>query len=207
MHSGGVESAIAAGSVRDLPTLTEFLRGRLTTAGYVAACFAAAACELAGNPPKSLHALAAEFEARTPSPAARDASLAQGRALLRVAAVAWPSARYADIWPARSGGHHCIVLGVVTAVAQGDPGAAALTALTAAVTGPASAAIRLLGLDPLLVTAVQSSLTTEIDELADRAARAGRLVHRGERLPARTGPSLDLWAERHAIADITFFAS
>src|SRR5262250_851608 len=43
-HSGGLEAAIAAGRVRDLPDLAAFLRGRLSTAGLVAAAFAAAAC-------------------------------------------------------------------------------------------------------------------------------------------------------------------
>jgi urease accessory protein len=44
-HSGGVEPAITAGTVRDLETLEVFLRGRLRTAGLVAAAIAACACE------------------------------------------------------------------------------------------------------------------------------------------------------------------
>ncbi|MCZ7374755.1 urease accessory protein UreF [Micromonospora sp. WMMC250] len=42
-HSGGLEAAVAAGRVTDLPTLEEFLAGRLATAGLVGAAFAAAA--------------------------------------------------------------------------------------------------------------------------------------------------------------------
>jgi urease accessory protein len=43
-HSGGVEPAVTAGRVGDLGTLEVFLRGRLRTAGLVAAAVAAAAC-------------------------------------------------------------------------------------------------------------------------------------------------------------------
>ena len=43
-HSGGVEPAVTAGTVRDLATLEWFLRGRLRTAGLAAAAIAAAAC-------------------------------------------------------------------------------------------------------------------------------------------------------------------
>jgi urease accessory protein len=43
-HSGGVEPAVSAGTVADLGSLEAFLRGRLRTAGLVAAAVAAAAC-------------------------------------------------------------------------------------------------------------------------------------------------------------------
>ena len=47
-HSGGVEPAVTAGTVSDLASLEAFLRGRLRTAGLVAAGLAAAACARAG---------------------------------------------------------------------------------------------------------------------------------------------------------------
>ena len=43
-HSGGVEPAVTAGTVTDMASLEGFLRGRLRTAGLVAAGVAAAAC-------------------------------------------------------------------------------------------------------------------------------------------------------------------
>ena len=43
-HSGGVEPAVTAGTVTDMASLEVFLRGRLGTAGLVAAGLAAAAC-------------------------------------------------------------------------------------------------------------------------------------------------------------------
>ncbi|MEU1094646.1 urease accessory protein UreF, partial [Streptomyces sp. NPDC005877] len=42
-HSGGAEAAVRAGRVRDADGLAEFCRGRLHTAGLVAASLAAAA--------------------------------------------------------------------------------------------------------------------------------------------------------------------
>ncbi|NBF00592.1 urease accessory protein UreF, partial [Nonomuraea sp. K271] len=43
-HSGGAEQAIASGAVHDVPSLARFLRGRLHTAGALAAALAATAC-------------------------------------------------------------------------------------------------------------------------------------------------------------------
>ena len=88
-HSGGLEPAVAAGSVADLDGLTGFLRGRLATAGLVSAGLAAAACQHAAQAADGELSrwpeLIAEAAARTPSPAQRRASCAQGRALMRAA--------------------------------------------------------------------------------------------------------------------------
>jgi urease accessory protein len=119
-HSGGVEPAVTAGTVTGLGTLEVFLRGRLQTAGLVAAAIAAVACAHAGAGARTPGAgngpggdqgngaggesaalvrddgfwseLDAEADARTPAPALREASRRQGRALLRTARVAWPGA-------------------------------------------------------------------------------------------------------------------
>jgi urease accessory protein len=101
-HSGGVEPAVTAGTVTGLDSLEAFLRGRLHTAGLVAAGITAAACRhvrLAEGETAELvpddrfwSELDAETDARTPAPALRTASRRQGRALLRAARVAWPDA-------------------------------------------------------------------------------------------------------------------
>lgn len=44
-HSGGLEPAVAAGRVADMAGLERFLIGRTETAGFVAAVFAAVACD------------------------------------------------------------------------------------------------------------------------------------------------------------------
>src|ERR1700760_3970217 len=81
VHSGGVEEAVASGLVSDVATLRAFLRRRIRTAGLVAASIAAAV----HGGGLSVSAADAETDARTPSPAARQASRAQGRGLVRLA--------------------------------------------------------------------------------------------------------------------------
>lgn len=174
VHSGGLEEAAARGLVVDEPSLESFLRGRLLTAGLLAAGFAAAAAR-----GEDLAELDAELDARTPSPAQREASRAQGRGMLRAARRAWPSARLAAL-PASP--HQPLVIGVLV----DDAFEAALTCAYLSVSGPASAAVRLLGLDPFGVNAIVASL--DVEEVAARACKE---------LPALGSPALDLLAEAH----------
>ena len=210
-HSGGLEAAVTAGAVRDVPALELFLRGRLRTSGVVAAALAAAACRVAGRAglPEGgnvtgrgdLAVLDAEADARTPSPAQREASRRQGRALLRVARTAWPAAGCLDeLAAAPEPPHHAIVLGAAVAAAGGDLLAAAAIAAYQSVTGPASAAVRLLSLDPLRVSALLAALAREIDAVARQAAAC-------RELPCSSAPALDLLAEVHARAEVRLFAS
>ena len=213
-HSGGLEGAVTAGTVSDVGSLELFLRGRLATAGVVAAGLAAAACasamsgtEVAGGAGELGGAgevwagLDAEADARTPSPAQREASRRQGRALLRAARAAWPSAVFAELGRAP---HHAVVLGVAAAMAGCSPGEAAQVAAYLNVTGPASAAVRLLALDPIEVSAAIARLAGAIDAAARRGARA---AGPGGELPCPSAPALDLYAEAHAKAEVRLFAS
>jgi urease accessory protein len=197
-HSGGVEQAITTGVVVDPVSLAGFLRRRLTTAGAVAAGLAAAACRSADDA-AALAALDDEADARTPSPAQRAASRQQGRGLVRVAGRAWPHPAWAAL-PAQP--HHPLALGVAAATAGLTPRDAAHAAAYLAVSGPATAAQRLLAMDPITVAAVTARLSPEIDQVADSAAAAAA----GE-LPAGTDPLLDLLAEVHAARNDRFFAS
>jgi urease accessory protein len=218
-HSGGLEAAVAAGRVDGMPGLDGFLRGRLATAGLVSAGLAAAACQHAtavasGAPPRWAE-LDAEAAARTPSPAQRRAARAQGRALLRAARAAWPhpvldglaADRAPD--PARprpAGPFHPVVLGACVAAAGGTPRDGAVIAATATITGPASAAVRLLGLDPLAVTGLLARLAGDVAGLADIACRAAGADDWAV-LPAPASPGLDLLAERHAREEVALFES
>jgi urease accessory protein len=203
-HSGGVEAAIAAGTVTDLAALEPFLRGRLRTAGLAAAGLAAAACARAAEATAvTWHDLDAEADARTPSPAQREASRQQGRALLRAARAAWPDARWlADLGPRP---HHPVVLGATAAAAAAAPGEAARIAAYQAVTGPASAAVRLLALDPMQAAAIVARLAAEVDAIATAAAARGDGPL--EDLPCPSAPALDLLAEAHARAEVRLFES
>ncbi|WP_019631036.1 urease accessory protein UreF [Actinomadura atramentaria] len=202
-HSGGVEPAVAAGAVTDVADLTVFLRGRLATAGLVAAALAAAACAHAAGPADAFDALDAEADARTPSPAQRRAARAQGRSLLRAARATWAHPALDAL--AGTAPHHPVALGAATAAAGGGPGDAASIAAFTGVTGGASAAVRLLGLDPLAVNRAVAGLAADIDAVAARAADAARGPW--AELPAASAPVLDLYAELHAGADLRLFES
>jgi urease accessory protein len=221
-HSGGLEGAVTAGTVTDVRSLELFLRGRLATAGVVAAGLAAAACTHSGqehpgpaHPPAGVWTrLDAEADARTPSPAQREASRRQGRALLRAAAAAWPAPWLDDLAGAHPPPHHAIVLGAVAAAAGSGPPEAALVAAYLAVTGPASAAIRLLALDPIEVAAVIARLGGAIEAAAERGAAALPAPEGPEGgtalpddLPFPSAPALDLLAEAHVRAEVRLFAS
>ncbi|MCZ2817105.1 urease accessory protein UreF [Modestobacter sp. VKM Ac-2984] len=197
IHSGGVEQAIAAGVLTDPGSLAVFLRRRLATSGAVAAGLAAAACRAvdATDPVAPLAALDAEADARTPSPALRAASRQQGRGLVRVGSRAWPHPAWAAL-PAQP--HHPLALGVAAATGGLTPRDAAHAAAYLSISGPATAAQRLLAMDPITVAAVTARLAPEVDEVAEASV---------EDLPAATDPLLDLLAELHAARTDRFFAS
>ncbi|MCA0145231.1 urease accessory protein UreF [Blastococcus sp. LR1] len=202
-HSGGVEQGIEAGLVHDPRSLATFLHRRLVTAGAVAAGLAAAACGAAGDR-GALDALDAEADARTPSPALRAASRQQGRGLVRVGRRAWPTLDWDALPPTP---HHAVALGVAAAVAGLTARDAASAAAYLSVSGPATAAQRLLAMDPLTVAAVTARLSSEIDAVAGTsAAPQGHGGHVGP-LPAAADPLLDLLAEVHAVRNDRFFAS
>jgi urease accessory protein len=196
-HSGGVEQAIAAGVLTDPVSLAVFLRRRLTTSGAVAAGLAAAACRAVADadPVGALARLEAEADARTPSPALRAASRQQGRGLVRVAGRAWPDPAWAALPPQP---HHPVALGVAAAAGGLAPRDAAAAAAYLSVSGPATAAQRLLAMDPITVAAVTARLAPEVDDVATRSAAE---------LPAAADPLLDLLAEAHALRKDRFFAS
>jgi urease accessory protein len=194
-HSGGLESQIAAGRVRDLDDVGAFLRGKLATAGLVSAAFAAAACRRPGE----WAALDDGLDARTPSPALRKASRAQGRALLRAGRAMWP------LPPAGREPHQPVALGILANAAGLNAPEAAVAAAHGTVAGVASAAVRLLGLDPYAVHALIARLAPECDRIAaDAAGRAGDPV---DDLPAAGAPLLDIGAEHHATWEVRLFAS
>jgi len=204
-HSGGLEPAVADGSVADLASLAGFLRGRLATAGLVAAAFAAAAVLAAARADAGgVQALDGEFDARTPSPAARAASRAQGRALLRAGTGAWPGA--AALAPGRAP-HQPVALGLVGGVAGLTPDQAALAAVHGVVTGSATAATRLLGLDPLAVTALLAGLAGLAETVTAEAVAAAEAGPDPADLPAASAVRLDWLAERHRAAQRRMFAS
>ncbi|MFH9864067.1 urease accessory protein UreF [Streptomyces sp. NPDC017202] len=204
-HSGGAEEAVKAGRITGAVDLADFCRGRLHTAGLVAAALAAAAA--AGADPGELDAAA---DARTPSPALRAAARRLGRQLLRAARATWPDAELdalARKFP--KGAHQPVVLGLTARAAGLEPRDAAYCAAYESVSGPASAVVRLLSLDPFEATAVLARMAAEVDGLVDRAVVAGAAVPSEgvEVLPAASAPLLEIGAEAHAGWGMRLFAS
>jgi urease accessory protein len=206
-HSGGIEAAVRDAAVTDLLSLERFLEGRLATAGQADASVAAwvAAQVRAAAASADWSRLDAEAGARVPVPALRVVSRQRGRQLLRVARHAWPcdavDALAAHAPP--EGPHQVVVAGTVGAVAGLSPAQVAEAVAYDAVAAPASAAVRLLALDPLAVHAMLARLTRAIDVTAAAAARAAATG-----VPLMTSsPLLDLRAQRHATWEVTLFAS
>ncbi|MFI6709352.1 urease accessory UreF family protein [Nonomuraea sp. NPDC050478] len=113
--------------------------------------------------------LDAEADARTASPAQREAARLQGRLLLRVARRLWPSPVLDELAQEVPSPHHPIALGAAAHAARATPGDAALAAAYHAITGPATAAVRLLGLDPVAVHGILADLTPDLTALAEPA--------------------------------------
>ncbi|MFD0437845.1 urease accessory protein UreF [Streptomyces chartreusis] len=204
-HSGGAEAAVKAGRITGAASLADFCRGRLHTAGLVAASLAAAAAS--GADAVELDAAA---DARTPSPALRLAARKLGRQLMRAARATWPSAELEELagrFP--KGAHQPVVLGVAARAAGLGAVEAAYCAAYESVSGPASATVRLLSLDPFDATAVLARLAPEMDRVVDRAVEAGRGAVAGgvDALPAASGPLLEIGAEVHAGWAVRLFAS
>lgn len=209
-HSGGVEAAVESALLRDDADLALFLAGRLRGSGPVLAAAAAAGCLLAaGTAAVKWGRWDGALSARIPSAAAREASRAQGAALLRTARRVWPSTSLEAL-----GGvgrpHHPLVLGAVVAAAGEGTEVAALLALHHLLGGACAAAIRLLGLDPIAVAAVQARASPPAQQTALAALRVARdaVAQQDPRLLPSTGTPLpEVLAELHAHREVTFFAS
>lgn len=204
-HSGGAEAAVKAGRITGAETLESFCRGRLHTVGLVSAALAAAA--VLGVDPRLLDEAA---DARTPSPALRTAARKLGRQLMRAARATWPSAELdalAREFP--KGAHQPVVLGLAARAAGLEAVDAAYCAVYESVSGPSSATVRLLSLDPFDATAVLARLAPELDRVADRALEAARRVadEGVEALPSASAPLLEIGAEAHAAWPVRLFAS
>lgn len=191
VHSGGLEEAITGGSVCDIPTLREFLVRRVRTTGLVAASITAAVVD------GRIGVVEADMEAdaRTPSAAARRASRAQGRGMLRLGKKIWPQESWSD-HPGRP--HLPVVTGSVARAAGLDSYQSALVLIYTTMTGSATAGQRLLALDPGDVALLGVQLT----ELCESTAATASLE-----LADLSDPLLDVMAQRHELRAMPLFAS
>jgi urease accessory protein len=191
VHSGGVEEAVLQGLVNDLATLRAFLRRRIRTCGMVTASVAAAVH--AGT--LSLPHADRETDSRTPSPAARQASRAQGRGLVRLAKRVWPEVDWDTL---STTPHLAVAAGVVGAASGLAPEQTALSIVYTTMSGSATAAQRLLALDPGDVAA----LTFELSPLCELTA-----AEAAKELSDLSDPLLDALAQQHSQRERPLFVS
>ena len=191
VHSGGVEEAITAGLVTDVGTLRAFLRRRIRSQGLVSASLAAAV----HTGSLSVPAADVETDARTPAPAARAASRAQGRGLVRLARRVWPGH---DWTPVGTKPHLAVAAGVVGVAAEVTPEHTALALVYTTMTGTATAAQRLLALDPADVAALTFELSALCEDVAAAAVKE---------LADLSDPLLDVLAQQHAARERPLFVS
>ncbi|MGV0782960.1 urease accessory protein UreF [Mycolicibacterium sp. XJ775] len=191
VHSGGVEEAVTSGLLTDVATLRAYLIRRIRTNGVVAASLAVAVHTGALD----AGAADAETDARTPAPAAREASRAQGRGLVRLARRVWPQQSW-DTLGTRP--HLPVAAGAVGAAAALAPDQTALSVVYTTMTGSATAAQRLLALDPADVAALTFELSGLCDEVAAEAVTG---------LADLSDPLLDVLAQRHTERDRPLFVS
>lgn len=204
-HSGGVEAAIAHHAVHDTDSLQAFCRGRLHTTGLTTAGLAAAAA--AGVDPLLLDAAA---DARTPAPALRAVARRLGRQMMRAARTVFPSEDLERLAAERpQGAHQPLVLGLAARAAGLAPLDAAYAAAYENAGGPATAAVRLLSLDPLDASGLLARLSSDIDAVAEAATQAAeRVTAEGvDALPSASSPLLDITGQQHAAWTVRLFAS
>jgi urease accessory protein len=191
VHSGGVEEAVTSGIVMDLASLRAYLLRRIRTHGLVTASVAAAV----HAETLTVDDADREIDARTPAPAARAASRAQGRGLARLARRVWPD----HDWRLIGTTPHLAVAAGAVGVASGlNPDQTALSVVYTTMTGSATAAQRLLALDPADVAA----LTFELAPLCEATA-----AEAGKELADLSDPLLDVLAQRHGERERPLFVS
>ena len=194
-HSLGLEQAVADG-LTDVPA---FMRARLA---LVAAADARVA--VAARRGEDLMALDDEWCARCPSPPLREAARRLGSQLLRSAATVWDDERIAAYRAASSATPRPVALGVVGAAAGLDDEAVALLALYDDAATVASAALKLLPLDPALTARWLAELAPDLQRAAREAAADARPV---ADQPAPAAVALELAATVHQRTRERLFAS
>ncbi|WP_218145290.1 urease accessory UreF family protein [Nocardioides luteus] len=190
-QSGQLEAAVRSGlTAEQVPV---FMRSRLASVVRVEA----------GTAVVGLHRLRAglpvepvldAWAARTPAAPMRDTSRTLGRALLRLVRRLFPDSPHVKAVAVLE--RPCRPLVLAAAAATGGLAPASLARLVAYddLQTVASAALKLLPLDPLDATSWVHDLLPE----AERLAAAVAPLTEPHQIPASSAPQLDLWAQAHA---------
>lgn len=195
-QSAGLEPAVVDGlRTQDVP---DYMNMRLQTVTRVEAATAVVGlhhlrqgCRVAD--------VEVAWAARTPSPAMRSTSYAMGRAQLRIVRRLWPGhpsvAELANRVP------RALVLAASADACGLSPLALARLVGYDDVQTVASAALKLLPLDPAEVAAWVLHALPAVDDLAAEVAH----LNRPEEIPAAGAPQIEVWAEAHAVAERRLF--
>ncbi|MFT4135502.1 urease accessory protein UreF [Microbacterium sp.] len=200
-HSAGLEPALLAGglAVAEVPAA---LLARARTTSLVEAGTAVVARHLALTAPESLPEVEAEWAARTPSPAQRDAARVLGRGLLRLADRLWPASLPLALI-GRDGTHppRALVLGAIAAEAGMEPLDLARLAVYDDAASAAAALLKLEPRDPAEVT----GWVVETCAAVDDALREAAALTDPAAIPAASAPQAEDWAEAHALLNRRLF--
>lgn len=201
-HSGGLEPAVIAGlsdqgrRPDEIPAFA-WARLRTVTATEAGTAVVARYRWLAGG---SLSGVADAWAARTPSAAVRAATRQLGRGYLRLAYGLWPE-EMAGAFERGAAPPRPLVLGVIGAVTGLSSRQVAQLVGYDDVQAIASAALKLVPLDPIEAMRWVLQLHPEVDAMADAVER---LTEPAE-IPASGAPVLDENAERHAVTTRRLF--
>jgi urease accessory protein len=131
------------------------------------------------------------------SRAARAASRAQGRGLIRVANEVWP-----EIVFGKGNLHHPVAFGVI-AKSFGAAEIAPLAFLQQSLMSGASAGVRLMGFDPISVTYLISQMRGAVEEISKSITQVENI----DSIPSGSLPGLEALTENYSKAQVRLFAS
>ena len=200
-HSLGLEQAVAEGLGVD--GVAPFIDARLRLVARPDAALSVAARRAAAAG-RDLADLDAEHAARCPSPVLRDVARRLGSQLLRSAATAWPSPAIDRYRAASATTPRPVALGVVGSAAGLEDLDVATVALYDDAATVASAALKLLGLDPAQAARWLADLAPRIGALAARVADDERPI---SEQPPPAAVAIELAATRHAERTERLFVS
>lgn len=191
-YSAGLEPAVIAGLTG--PDVPAYIQARLRTVGLVEAAAAVLALRAASTSVDRLSGVHDALLARTPSAPLREVSGMLGRGLSRLVTRLWPDRpEVAALQALGRAPQRPIALGVIAAVAGvGDESTARASLYDDAQT-VASAALKLLPVDP--VTAVNWVLAAE--PVITSVIREAIAVDSPADLPAVTAPQCEGWSLVH----------
>lgn len=199
-QSAGLEPAVHHGlTTNEVPL---YVAARLTSVVRVEAGTAVVGLRdlLRG---RSVEPVARAWAARTPSPALRKASRTQARAFLRVSNRLWPDSPHVACVRALVGAPRPLAVAAAAATVGLSPRSLARLIGYDDVQTVASAALKLLPLDPVTAAGWVHDALPAVADLADAVADLSRAEH----IPALAAPQIETWAQVHAVTSRRLFSA